>query len=384
VRANREERIELGKKFIDVLKGFLSVSAKTTPEDIDDLVSKVPFGNIISFVYGLGRIYERIETPEEALHIAIVLGVLRSLEETLVEFAFSKEQIEKILEELKVDSEKERQIQELAIPENFSPDDLLDPNGEIYKSIKEIFLEPVESYSFINSEDFAKRFRRKLKFNFWEVIEENKNKFKLLLDKFESESYKEAVRIYEIEKYHRKIPNRFEEKAIFGNEKGVTLRDVYIEPEFRVYKECINEKYIKLFEEDREIFFEDERREKDSFLVFKDENERDLHSFLYSILRGDYEKRGIFKAESPSVILLLGYSGGGKSSFCKKIIYDHYNDRIDLDRDVYLLELRRLGEGEVDEFIKFPLKTVINKLKEIIGIENNSNILKNFWLYMGC
>ena len=212
VRVSRGERIELGKKFIDVLKGFLSVSAKTTPEDIDDLVSKVPFGKIISFVYGLGRIYERIETPEEALHIAIVLGVLRSLEETLVEFAFSKEQIEKILEELKVDSEKERRIQELAIPEKFSPDDLLNPDSEIYKSIKEIFLKPVKSYLLINNEVFAKRFGRKLKLNFWRIIEENENKFRFLLDKFKSEEYKEAVRKYRIEKYRREILKRFDTK----------------------------------------------------------------------------------------------------------------------------------------------------------------------------
>ena len=367
--ANREERIELGKKFIDVLKGFLSVSAKTTPEDIDDLVSKVPFGKIISFVYGLGRIYERIETPEEALHIAIVLGALRSFEETLVEFEFSKEQIEEILEELKADPEKEKRIQELAIPEKFSPDDLLNPDSEIYKSIKEIFLKPVKSYLFINNEDFAKRFRRKLKFNFWRVIEENENKFRFLLDKFRSESYKEAFRIYKIEKYRRKILNRFEEEAIFGNERGVALKDVYVEPEFRVYRECINEESKNLFKEDEEFFFEDERREKDNFLIFKDENERELHSFVYSILRGDYEKKEIFKAESPSVILLLGYPGGGKSSFCKKFIYDYCNNRTNLDRDVYLLELRRLSYKQ--ELINSPLEVIKKELEELAGVGCN-------------
>jgi len=253
VRANREERIELGKKFIDVLKGFLSVSAKTTPDDIDDLVSKVPFGKIISFVYRLETIYERIKTAEEALYIAIVLGALRSLEETLVEFGFKREQIEEIakaLGELKNYSEGKggKKIQELAVPEKFSPEELLNPDSEIYRSVKEIFLEPIRSYSFINNEDFARRFREKLKLNFWRVIEENENKFRFLLDEFKSEGYKEAVRMYRIEKYRREILKRFEEEAIFGNERGVTLRDVYIEPEFRVYKECINEKYIKLAE----------------------------------------------------------------------------------------------------------------------------------------
>ena len=223
MRVSRGERIKLGEKFIGVLKGFLPISAKMTPDDIDDLVSEVPFGKIISFVYGLSKIYERIGSSKEALYVALLMGALKSLEETLVEFDFQEQQIEEILEKLDTEEKKE-ELKRLAKPEMFTPEDLLNADSDIYRTLKDIFLSPVKEYGLINHGDFERKFREKLKLNFWRVIEKDENRFKFLLDEFNKKSYKEAYRIYRKDRYYRKTLNRFEEEAIFGMKEELHLK----------------------------------------------------------------------------------------------------------------------------------------------------------------
>lgn len=376
MRSNSQEKIELSQNFIGLLKDFLSISAKTTPNDIDDLVSNVPFGKIIGLVYKLNKIRERLGTPEEALYTAIILSVLQSIEETVVEFGCQEDQIKEYLEKLKSRSEEEKIKFEALVLEGFTTEDLLSHESELYKEIKKFFLEPIEYYIPTNFQDFSRHFREKLRLNFWRVIEENRNMFQCLLEEFGKESYREALKRYKIERYYKEILDEFGKKPIFENEKKVTLKDIYVNPEFRIYNKCINEKLE--YKELKDKFFQDDietfsSKKDEKFLIFKSKEKRDLHSFIYSLLRGDLEDSNLIKPSSPFVILLLGYPGEGKSSFCKKLIYDYKTHQINLDKDIYLITLKRIKYNT--KLMDDPLDILKEELESLIDstIENFNN-----------
>jgi|GEM_PF-5918805 len=351
--ADGEGEVELKGRFFALLKTALSACVKAVPEGIATPPTELPFGKLTGYVWNLKDIY-KTENPEDALCLAFTLAVLKSLEETILEERLTNRQTEEVLKGLEVALGKESQLWRL-VPEKFSLENLVNPGSEIYSSVTEVFLKSIKT-QLADSKGFADRFAKRLKLNLLRVIERNGAKFGYLLRK---------LKVYEIEKYYREILNSFEEEAILGNEKGITLKDTYVEPEFGVYKECISGKGEGLLEVDKETVFEN--TECNDFLVFKEKNKRKLHPFIYSVLQGNCKDEEAFKARSPSTILVFGYSGGGKTSFCKKLISDYYNGTIDFGKSVYLLELKRLSNRK--ELINSPLEIIKKEIERNIKAE---------------
>jgi len=315
------EKVKIGIDFVDLLMEGLKLSSKTTKEDWDDILSSIPIVKTLRFIYKLEELIERVP-KEDVVAYAVFQGAVVSFADTLSEFYFTEEQKREIIKGL-LPLERERveelkRLEELQL-DKFDPSELDNPESNVYKKLCEIFIDPIKSYSFVNLGDFEREFREGLKLNFWKVVEKHSNEYKFLVESLDKRWHKESLKRFKKDRYYANILKEYEDEPIFGDERNVTLKDVYVSPEFRVFRGCV--KREEFFTEDNECLPLNDERRRDEFLLYK--NCKDLHTFVYSILNGSLndEERKTFNSD-PLLIVILGYPGEGKSSFCRRFIYD--------------------------------------------------------------
>lgn len=95
------------------------------------------------------------------------------------------------------------------------------------------------------------------------------------------------------------------QEVVLNDAKGMTLADIYVEPYYGVHRYCFKEK-------DKRIT----KNEQKPFINF----DTNLHVDLPRLLT--QEDCLELDGKKPGLVLLLGYPGQGKTSFCKRLIYD--------------------------------------------------------------
>jgi len=311
----------------------------------------------------LGGLYDELtkeKDADKALRLLLSSAFLLSLVKVSGEFGLSKKDVELFKDETLFGS---------ITLGSFEVRDLAKANSEISQEIKDIVEEKLGEKLGNKFGDFLRRVREELIIEFWTQFKANEKKLQVLKEKLESKEYEEKRRWFRIAQHLAEVVKTFESEPIFGNELGITLADVYVEPEFRVYFKSIGDK--EKFKEDNE--FPWLQRERGIFLLPANEKERELYSLTYRFFRG--EKLKGYKPENPRLFLLLGYPGEGKSSFCRRCVVDFVANRIGLDRELYYLELKRLKRipretFETDGLIEF----LQSELKRLIGV----NELRDF------
>ncbi|RWS49766.1 hypothetical protein CKA56_06680 [Arcobacter venerupis] len=113
-----------------------------------------------------------------------------------------------------------------------------------------------------------------------------------------------------------------------GDENSLTLDDLYIEPYFRVHKNCFKDSDERL---------KDERRDK-----YVDVEDESIHNFIDDILNN--KNKHNLDLKDVNTIFIAGQPGQGKSSFTKRFIYDMVENRISLSKDVILIKLKNIKE----------------------------------------
>lgn len=123
--------------------------------------------------------------------------------------------------------------------------------------------------------------------------------------------------------YQARLREMYQE-VVLNDPKGMTLADIYLEPNYGVHRYCFDEK--------------DERiKKRDApFIQF----ERSLHQDLARIL--NQENCLNLETKKPGLILLLGYPGQGKTSFCKRLIYDLTDSTPHSFSNIYFIRLRNI------------------------------------------
>ncbi|MEZ4827071.1 MAG: pentapeptide repeat-containing protein [Bacteroidia bacterium] len=175
------------------------------------------------------------------------------------------------------------------------------------------------------------------------------------------------------QRYAEKIGREYL-KPIFEGEE-MTLADIYIEPDFTIHKHCFEENDLRL--KDQGNYFQS--KETQSRFLFPlmptEENKThnpykdNLHKITSSFLCGNH---GLgLASDNAKVMLLLGHPGQGKTSFCKRLVYDIIHGNQNIEKEVFLIKLR--GILKAKELITDPLEVLAKELKPYFG-ENEISV----------
>lgn len=159
-------------------------------------------------------------------------------------------------------------------------------------------------------------------------------------------------------KYHEELKDSFHE-LVFDDEKGMTLNDIYIDPDFECYINTISEEYFSTPPEER----------ADEFQTI----DVPTTEIINSILSSNNDKlKNVFKNAAARVTFILGFPGQGKTSFCKKIIHNHLSTNP--NSPIFYLKLRNVRKTK--DLIENPLNIIHEELEIEVGDTFSKNILK--------
>lgn len=191
------------------------------------------------------------------------------------------------------------------------------------------------------------------------IFQEDKESYSELVDFFENPIYEQNKNFDKQLNYYSFI------KTFYTNplqpdddERKESLKDLYIEPFYRIYK---NNTDIRNDEEDDYIH--------DGFELPTDSIS--IHSFL-----NDYFLKGIQHKDlkyNYNMLFLLGQPGQGKTSFCYKLIHDYLNNHNGIPSvPIYFIKIRDLI---AKDFIDSTFTTINKHLGQNIKFDEDDCIL---------
>lgn len=211
-------------------------------------------------------------------------------------------------------------------------------------------------YSKLDSKDIERllnSIKKHFKLNVLQIISERSIVFKKFFDYIESDVHLENLNLLKKDLYYVNLKNEFT-TVVFEDKNGMTLKDIYIEPEFKVNKKCFGDT-------DKRCKVEHYHHDK-SF--FEHEKNLNLHQCIDDFLN---EKNSLgLNNSTDEITYIFGYPGQGKSSFCKRFMYDVVIGRNVYSEDVYLLKLRDVRKPK--ELIDNPYESILKELESNIGI----------------
>jgi len=133
------------------------------------------------------------------------------------------------------------------------------------------------------------------------------------------------LEVQPISPYLARLRSMYQE-VVLNDPKGMTLADIYVEPFYGVHRYCFKEKDERITKHSNKPFFGfDTSLHNDLLRLLNQENCLDLD------------------AKKPGLILLLGYPGQGKTSFCKRLIYDLTGASFLAFDNIYFVRLRNVA-----------------------------------------
>ncbi|MFP8892443.1 NACHT domain-containing protein [Chryseobacterium sp. EZn1] len=181
--------------------------------------------------------------------------------------------------------------------------------------------------------------------------QEKKEKYKKLIEYFENpmsvvkDKYGNLLEYYAIIKkyYSNKQQQNIEERA-------ETLKDLYIEPNFLIFKNNLNKsKGNKKFVEAN----------------------LNIHEFINNYYLKDVHYPDLKKEYN--MLFLLGQPGQGKTSFCYKVIYDYLESNLDLPHiPIFFVKIRELV---AKDFINNPFDILTKHLHNNINFSEDKGFL---------
>ncbi|MBK8442248.1 MAG: pentapeptide repeat-containing protein [Sphingobacteriales bacterium] len=289
-------------------------------------LSAFPFGKIISFAIKHSAI---IHDPEEAAKILFALAYTKTFEE-----AVSASDAEQVI--TFKDIEYQAQAQKAALKKIPIDLDTWDWDKIQEQDFIKSFCAPYFSELLQNSgidEKTRKRIesfiQKNLRYNIYNLLYEHETQYSELLKYLNNPVQVVALERHKRKRYEAKWREKYYEQVL-EDPKGLRLADLYIEPRCGIFKHCCAQSKAS----ENEFY-------KESFQPAQEP----LHELVYTLLQG---KKPTWKAsremETARVILLLGYPGQGKSSFCKRLLHDILSEQQPLPQPLYFVPLRKISD----------------------------------------
>ncbi len=165
------------------------------------------------------------------------------------------------------------------------------------------------------------------------------NDVKLLASINESltEEFEKLQKKENLSSYERELKSKFSE-IVLNDPHGMILKDVYVEPCFHVHENSLTDF---------------KKRRQNSSDPFEFSTSSSIHTWVNEVFineRSDLHKELL----KNRMLLLLGYPGQGKTSFCKKLLFDYITNKTDLSQSIFYFRLKdirhakRLIEDPID------------------------------------
>lgn len=176
----------------------------------------------------------------------------------------------------------------------------------------------------------------------------------ILLERVIRQQYGIIEEKEELTSYYRGLKDMFYD-TVMDDEKGMTLDHIYTEPSFSILNSAFQNEDVRFINKPRQRFYDADPRYK-------------IHEFIEDIINGEnpLQLKKIFR-----LILILGYPGQGKSSFCKKIMNDYVLSNKIERKSLFYFPLRNIRQAR--EFIYDPLSTLYEEATNVTG----QNLIKS-------
>lgn len=185
--------------------------------------------------------------------------------------------------------------------------------------------------------------------NTWEILDN----LQILSTDIQYLVLREKKRETEEQQYNQAWLNYYNEtieeyqQPIFNNEKGLSLKEIYIEPTIQFYMNNLSS----------------ELQEDEDFSTVQ--NYTNAHQVANSFLKRTPFPKEHFKTTNPRIFLLLGQAGQGKTSFCRRFCFDNIKPQLLKENKIFLIKLRYIES--IETLFNDPLNTLYKETQTRIG-----------------
>jgi len=257
--------------------------------------------------------------------------------------------------EFKLDINKS--VSEFELTSDFFDNPTKQPLIQNFQPVYEKFLAKTIGLSDIESAELS----HKLPSTFWKSLleewDKNEEAYQPISNYFKDNPLDKGWRQdQEKIKYYDQIRALYQEQLIDND--AIQLSEVYIEPNFAIHKRCLP------------------RNEWENYKIRNNyaecDEEIDIHKYVNEFF---LKREKLFHSESEKsqILLLFGYPGQGKTSFCYRLILDQIERSSSPDRDLAFIELAKISEDE--DFLKAPFQVSETIIKKKIGSFNKHKAL---------
>ncbi len=184
-------------------------------------------------------------------------------------------------------------------------------------------------------------------------FQEKKDKYSLLVQFFNNPIYEESLKQTYLFEHYKSIAAFYTSKLQSEVETSFeTLEDLYIEPNFAVFKKNLN-------------------RPIPESLSFDSISEENTHKFIIDFFLKSVKHPDL--KSNYNMLFLLGQPGQGKTSFCYKLVYDYIVYSFGLpDTPIFFIKIRDLV---AKDFIENPFEVLYKKFHSNFNFEKENGIL---------
>ena len=326
----------------------------------DGVVSAIPFGKIAAY---LARKAIKIHDPDKALQHAVGTAFYASFIQAVDFFNLNRELPDAAQATLGSRTKTTTEFSYFSFrKEEFDIDNF--HGNEVAAFYTDIFKKLLAEYriSEENAIKIEKYIKDYVKLNFLLILEKNALAYAEAHNYLNNSSYQEIRARHLLDRYQTDLKNLINE-PVWNDQRGLTLQNLYVKPHFKIHKYCFKD----TDERNRYDYYQD-----DNGFVDIDYPYKSIHEFLHQTLLGSNPLK--LKNASPQMIFLLGYPGQGKTSFCKKLLYDTYSHDLPLDKDIFLVKFRNISR--VSELINNPFSVLSDSISELVEDKVSENKLK--------
>ena len=213
--------------------------------------------------------------------------------------------------------------------------------------IRTRFLEwaKVNEVSGLNLQRLEKYFNRYQEVDFFEVLESSKTKYARLTEFLNNASYQKRIKLLRRVDYENELAEQYRENVL-GDEHGVTLDEIYIEPKFKIHHRSVTEDILK-----------DKKVDVGQSGFFEPTLELNIHQYVNQLLL--HQDPLELEKQHTRALFLLGYPGQGKTSFCKRLIYDIVQEQNPpIHQAFYFVKLKNISDTATNDLLRYPIDTV--------------------------
>ena len=201
--------------------------------------------------------------------------------------------------------------------------------------------------------------RCNLKIVFHELLENKPITYKTLCEELDKTSFSLRNEKLRITQYYQEQKNLYL-LPVMGDDRGMTLSDVYVKPEYRIHKICIGgNNFGKDFKESE--YSDPERNSVKVFVEPKTKEYNTIHELLGDFV-SDSSIKDKIKYPATNILVLLGYPGQGKTSCIRRLLFDLIKDAENQELPIYHLPLRTIEN--VPNFCNAPFEVIEEHIKE--------------------